>query len=182
MDIVVQVLRGGMLDVGLSIYDSEKDGKILSRLVERDSKPVTLNLSKARHVADYKICLENSFSLVAHKLVQLTILVHQDKDYCETNSTAMDLDTLSSELNVNSKLSHELTSVQHRLTRVAWQLLNVTNTQHYLRGLEARQRLQAESHNRRIVMWSVLEMLVIVFTTLVQVIAIQSILRVDRRT
>ena len=179
LDVIIQILRGGQLDIGLNIYESEKDVKILSTLVERNSKPVTLNLSTSHHVPDYKICLNNSFSLLAHRLVQLTIQVHQSEDYCESNSLAMDSD-LSSEPNTQSNLSQELTGVQHRLRMVAWQLLNVTNTQNYLRALEARHRLQAEYHNRRVVMWSVLEIVVILFTTLVQVITTRNILRTGR--
>ena len=179
VDVLVQVVRGGQLDIGLNIYDSEKDVKVLSTLVERNLKPATLNLSTAGHVSDYKICLDNSFSLLAHRLVQLTIQVHQSKDYCENSSVAMDSD-LSFEPKSQSDLSQELISVQYRLRKVAWQLLNVTNTQDHLRALEARHRLQAEYHNRRVVMWSVLEIVVIVFTTLVQVIVTQNIFRTGR--
>ena len=182
VDVLVQVLRGGQLDVELSIYESEKDERILSALVERDSNPVALNISTSHHVTSYKICLENSFSLLAHRLVQLTIQVHQTRDYmyCERTSVVTDTDLSSSEPNIQSNFSQELTSVRHRLTKVAWQLLNVTNTQNYLRALETRHKLWAEYHNRRVMMWSILEMVVIVFVTLVQVIATQSILRRDR--
>lgn len=178
VDVLVQVLQGGQLDIGLSIYESEKDERILSALVERDSKPVALNLSTSHHATSYKICFENTFSLLAHRLVQLTIQVHQTRDYmyCERTSAVTDSDLSSSEPNIQSNLSQELISVQHRLAKVAWQLLNITNTLNYLRALDTRHILWAEYHNRRVVMWSILEMVVIVFVTLVQVIAIQSIL------
>ena len=182
VDVLVQVLQGGELDIGLSIYESENEERIQSVLVEGDSEPVELNLSTSPHVTSYKICLENPLSLLAHRLVQLTIRVHQTKDYnviyCERTVADSDLSTSDHEPKLN--LSLELTSVEHRLTKVAWQLLNVTNAQDHLRALETRHRLWAEYHNRRVVMWSILEIVVIVFVTLVQVIAIQSILRRDR--
>ena len=176
VDVLAQVLQGGQLDIRLSIYESENDEKILSALVQGDSKPVALNLSTSHHVTSYKICLENSFGLLAHRLVQLTVQVHQagDSMYCERTSAVVD-----SDLSPNTQSNLPL-SVQHRLSKVAWQLLNVSNTQNYLRALEARHRLWAEYHNRKVVMWSILEMVVIVFVTLVQVIAMRNILRRDR--
>ena len=142
VDVLAQVLQGGQLDIRLSIYESEKDEKILSALVKGDSKPVALNLSTSHHVTSYKICLENSFGLLAHRLVQLTVQVHQagDSMYGEA--------VVDSDLSPNTQSNLSL-SVQHRLSKVAWQLLNVSNTQNYLRALEARHRLWADSRNAR---------------------------------
>lgn len=183
VDVLVQVLQGGQLDIGLSIYESEEDEKILSACVEGDSKPVALNLSTTHHVTSYKICLENSFSLLAHRLVQLTIQVHQAGDYMYCDRTllaAANSDLSSSGPNIQGDLSQELIRVEHRLAKVAWQLLNVTNTQDYLRALGTRHRLRAEYRSRSVLMWSILETVVIVFVTLVQVIAIRSVLRRER--
>lgn len=179
VDVFTQVLRGGRLDIGLSIYNLESEEKILSASIQRDSDSLSLNLPTSHNVTGYKICLENSFSLLTQRLVQLTILVHQRKEYCESDTVTPGVGSdVSDELQVHSNLIQDLTSVRHRLTRVAKQLHNITNTQHYVRVLEARHRLQAEYNNRRVLMWSVLEMVVMIFAALVQVISTQRMLRI----
>lgn len=172
MDIQLQVIRGGDLDIGLSIYHSNED-KVLSTQVTGDSEPLTLTLP--RSIVDYKICLENSFSLLAEKVVYFVIMVYQLKDYDEGT---LDPDGSSESRSNLSQLL--LKSVDHRLARVTRHLINVTLTQNYFRAREARERQRADSHNRRVLLWSTLELVVILFASLVQVIAIRSMFRTNR--
>ena len=116
IEVGVQVLRGGNLNIGLSIYKSENE-EFLSAQVPREVEPFSLSLSNDALV--YKICLENSFSLL---LVHFTMTVYENGDYIEdSTSTLLDLDTD----NRSPEHSRELTDLEHRLTRLKWQLFNL---------------------------------------------------------
>ena len=175
MDVGVQVIRGGDFDVRLSIYSSANE-EILSKLVRE--VPYTATLSLAGNVRVYKICLDNSFSLWAAKMVHFVLLVHERPDDGESTDFVHE-DSGSDWSNEHSVV---LKDVEHRLASIARQLSNITSTQTYLRVQEAKQRMVAVYHNRRVLMWSVLEVVVIVFTALIQVIAIRSTLRMGRHT
>ena len=172
IEVGVQVLRGGNLNIGLSIYKSENE-EFLSAQVLRDVEPFSLSLSNDALV--YKICLENSFSLFAEKLVHFTMTVYENGDYIEdSTATLLDLDTDSS-----LEHSRDLADLEHRLTRLKWQLFNFTNSQNHLNARGARDMAAVDAHNRRVLMWSILQILVMVFVTLVQIIALRRVFMKD---
>ena len=176
IDVGVQVVRGGDFDVRLVIYNSANE-EIVSKLVRSGGDSCTVTLSLPGNARIYKICLDNSFSLWAAKMVHFVLLVHERQDDVESTKFVHDID---SGLDWSNEHSVVMKDVQHRLASVARQLSNVTSTQTCLRVQEAKQRMVAVYHSRRVLMWSVLEMVVIVFAALIQVIAIRSTLRMGR--
>ena len=166
IEVGVQVIRGGNLNIGLSIYTSQNE-KLLSAQVPRDAEGFSLSLSNDAEV--YKICLENSFSLLAEKWVHLTMTVYENGDYVG-NSTSSVLDTDSDRF---SEHSQDIADVEYRLTRLKWQLFNFSRSQNRLKARGARDTVVAEAHNRKVLMWSILQILVMVFATLLQVIALR---------
>lgn len=170
IDVGVQVVRGGDFYVRLNIYNSANE-EILSKLVREDSCTVTLSLPGNARV--YKICLDNSFSLWAAKMVHFVLLVRERQDHVDSTKFVH----VDSGLDWSNEHSVVLKDVEHRLASIDRQLSNVTNTQTYLRVQEAKRRMVAVYHNRRVQLWSVLEVVVIVFAALIQVIAIKSTLR-----
>ena len=170
LHVEVQVLKGGSLDVGLSIYSPEENLK-LTTTVRRDGASVELSLSGDNEVC--KICLDNSFSLLAEKLVHFTVIVYENRDYIDTSSVSVD--SYSQEAQV---LTDE--DVERRLARLTWLLFNVTNAQNSMKALGARDRKAAVSNNRQVLMWSLLEVVVIVFASVVQIIALTSAHRTRR--
>ena len=167
----VQVLRGGKLDIKLTIQNS-KEEEVLSKLVApRDFNPEILTLSENDLV--YKICLDNTFSWWSEKWVHFVLVVHEREDYHVENASV----SVDSEPFEHSPVLNE---AKQTLARLRWQLLNVTSSQSYQRARDTRDRTIADSHNRRILMWSILEVVAIVFATLIQVIAISGILRTNQ--
>ena len=164
LHVEVQVLKGGSLDVGLSIYSPEENLK-LTTTVRRDGASVELSLSGDNEVC--KICLDNSFSLLAEKLVHFTVIVYENRDYIDTSSVSVDSYSQESQV-----LTDE--DVERRLARLTWLLFNVTNAQNSMKALGARDRKAAVSNNRQVLMWSLLEVVVIVFASVVQIIALTS--------
>ena len=176
IDIGVQVVKGGDFGVRLNIYNSTNK-EILSKLVEESYYTVKLSLSGNAQV--FKICLDNSFSLWVAKMVYFALSVHERQDHVESTSEFLDLG-LDNDLSYEHSLM--LKNVEHRLASVTRQLSNVTSIQTYLKVREARQRMVAVDHNRQVLMWSVLEVVVMVFAALIQVITTRSILRTDSHT
>lgn len=172
IDVGVQVLGGGNLDIRLKVYKSEKE-EVLSELVTRDSKAFTIALSGDKEV--YKICLENSFSLLAEKRVHFEFLVYDIHDKVESTSVAHH--RLES-----AELTQVVADVDHGLTRLKWRLFNITGSQDYIRARRTRDGIAADAHSRRVLMWSILEVVAMVFASLIQIITVTRLSTMYRHT
>ena len=170
LDVAVHVLKSGYFDLGVEIYCPEEQGR-LSATVRRGETNLKLTLSGKNEPC--KICLDNSFGLLAEKVVRFTVLVYENRDY-NAGASVLGVNSTNYSNSQAQPRALNVTDMEHRLARLTWLLFNVTSAQNSLKDLGARDWSAAVSANRQVMMWSVLEVLVIVFACLVQVIALTS--------
>lgn len=144
------VVSGGALNIDCSIHDTQK---LLWSGVRSEEERVLL---KAREAGVHKICFSNKLTTVTPKVVTFSLLVESD-----SNS--------GSENNAHTGESKNDPMLRTAM-RVQQGLFEIEEIQDFLRLREREHRATIELANTRVLVWSIIEILVIVAMGVVNVL------------
>ena len=160
LELIYEVIQGGGLDIKVSVFDAE-DMPVVQPELKRKGWWEQINRNED---GPYMICLDNTFSRISDKVVFLTIIVHELIDKQEQPPS-------------NKSVNDSATNILHTFSVIREHLSNVTMHQHLQRSREARHRWTAESNERRVFVWSLVETLALVAVFVAQVMVIRSLFR-----
>lgn len=160
LELMYEVIQGGGLDIKISVYDTE-DMPVVVPELQRSGRWDKINRNNN---GPYKICLDNTFSHISDKVVFLQIIIHELVDTQEQPLSDKSLDDSA-------------TNILHQFLVIGRHLSNVTMHQHHQRSREARHKWTAESNERRVFIWSLVETVALVAVFIAQVIIIRSLFR-----
>jgi len=152
-----QVASGGFLDIDFKMYGPKND---LVHQIDRETEgKFTLTAVDA---GDYKLCFSNAMSTLTPKVVSFTVHVG---DVMDPHLT---------------KIDHSDPIVKS-IMRLTEGLSEIQNEQKYLRMREHNHRDLAEETNDKILYWSIVEAIVLVIMSVVQVFVLKRFFREDKR-
>lgn len=118
----------------------------------------------------YKICLDNSFSTVSTKLVNLEVYLFSDNDDDRWQSI-QDAYTFAPEI----KYEESVESIRSSMNRVRDNLIKVVHSQNEWRSIENRDRTIAESNFEFINRFSIISIFVFMIVAITQLFVIRSL-------
>lgn len=160
MELYYEVIRGGGLDIKISLSNPE-DFPLLPPTVERKGHipEILVDID-----GPYRICLDNTFSMVSDKVVYLNLIVHERADSAPT---------LPSNVRNDSNLSESALVMQTSLNKISHNLRKVTMDQRHFQTREARHLQTAQSNGNRVLMWSAIETVFVLAVFTLQVIIVR---------
>ncbi|XP_062504198.1 transmembrane emp24 domain-containing protein 5-like [Corticium candelabrum] len=163
-EIEYQVIEGGDMDIDFSLYGV--NGHVIRTDRRQADGMHTVNSDKEGLV---QFCFGNTFSRVTEKIVFIDIGVNRDDDDSWTTFDQID-DSVDSDFKPVADSVHRVTNDMEKVQR----------DQDHIRGREARDRHIVESNLFRIPMWSIVNCLVLILTTGLQVYFVRRLFIDDR--
>ena len=160
MELYYEVIRGGGLDIKISI-SSPEDVPLVPPSVERRGHIPQIN---ADVNGPYRICLDNTFSSISDKVVHLNLIIHEIPDKVAP--------TLPPNVRKDNNFTKSVSSMEMSLHHIGQKLRNVTVVQRRLLTRDARHIETALSNEDKVLVWSLLETAVIITVCIVQVVLI----------
>ncbi|XP_022208057.1 transmembrane emp24 domain-containing protein 1 [Nilaparvata lugens] len=116
----------------------------------------------------HSFCLDNTFSAFNHKIVFLAIYVDEaDEDWLSSNG-------IFEEENDDNKII--IDSIKHSLFKAHSSLTEVQQIQDMSRSNEARDRHLLERNSSRVTLFSIIQIITMIFVSLVQVLVVRGLL------
>ncbi|XP_062251812.1 transmembrane emp24 domain-containing protein 5 [Platichthys flesus] len=168
LEIEYQVLDGAGLDVDFDI--SSPSGQVLYSDYRKSDGVHTVETEDG----DYMFCFDNTFSSVSEKIIFFELILDNmdaDKDPDEWKEYVQGTDTLDMRL---EDIMESINSVKARLGKSV-------QIQTVLRAFEARDRNIQESNYDRVNIWSVINLLVMMMVSAVQVYLVRSLFEDKRK-
>ncbi|CAB1426945.1 unnamed protein product [Pleuronectes platessa] len=168
LEIEYQVLDGAGLDVDFDI--SSPTGQVLYSDYRKSDGVHTVETEDG----DYMFCFDNTFSSVSEKIIFFELILDNmdaDKDPDEWKEYVQGTDTLDMRL---EDIMESINSVKARLGKSV-------QIQTLLRAFEARDRNIQESNYDRVNIWSVINLLVMMMVSAVQVYLVRSLFEDKRK-
>lgn len=147
-----QVVTGGQYDVDVTLEDPNKQIIYRKEMAQFDSHTFTPEISGV-----YKACFSNEFSTFSHKLVYMDFQVGDEQP----------LPGIGEHVTVMTQMESTSQEIHKSLNTII-----DFQTHHRLR--EAQGRKRAEEINERVMWWSILETLAILFITIGQVFMLKN--------
>jgi len=152
------VLRGGAMDIGLIIRSGHGSLVYSSTVYERLEQQFI-----AASNGSYEICWDNGMSRGGDKIVQFELLVDAQIDGHEFVTTK------------------NLDPVTRSIMEIETSLHEIQEDQQYLKLREQRHRDTADSLYERVVWWSLVESVVLIVLTVVQVYTLRNFFDIKRK-
>ncbi|XP_034440145.1 transmembrane emp24 domain-containing protein 5 [Hippoglossus hippoglossus] len=168
LEIEYQVLDGAGLDVDFDI--SSPSGEVLYSDYRKSDGVHTVETEDG----DYMFCFDNTFSAVSEKIIFFELILDNmdtDKDPDDWKEYVQGTDTLDMRL---EDIMDTINSVKARLGKSV-------QIQTLLRAFEARDRNIQESNYDRVNIWSVINLLVMMMVSAVQVYLVRSLFEDKRK-
>jgi hypothetical protein len=157
MQIQFQVASGGFLDIDFKLYNPK--GEIVHQVHKESEGKFTFT---AVETGDYKLCFSNAMSTLTPKVVTFTVHVG---DLLDPQLTKID----------------QTDPIVRSILRLTEGLAEIQNEQKYLRMREHNHRDLAEETNDKIFYWSIVEILVLIVTSVAQVFILKRFFKEDKR-
>lgn len=153
-----QVITGGNYDVDMILKTPSKRILYQDQKKQYDSFKFTTDES-----GEYEVCFSNEFSTFTHKLVfmdwQIGTYEQQQQELLGVNSAT---------------ISGAMTLMETSVQTIHDKMSNIQDDQKYYQVREAQDREHAEELNTRIQVWSLAQLLVILFVGILQISIIRS--------
>ncbi|CAN9500637.1 unnamed protein product [Ophioblennius macclurei] len=162
LEIEYQVLDGAGLDV--DFYISSPSGQLLFNDHRKSDGVHTLETEDG----DYMFCFDNTFSTVSEKLIFFELIL-------DNMDTDEDPDDWKEYVHGTDMLDMKLEDIMDTINNVKARLVKSVQIQTLLRAFEARDRNLQESNFDRVNLWSVINLVVMVTVSSVQVYLLRSL-------
>ncbi|XP_042338796.1 LOW QUALITY PROTEIN: transmembrane emp24 domain-containing protein 5 [Plectropomus leopardus] len=167
LEIEYQVLDGAGLDVDFFI--SSPSGQVLFSDYHKSDGVHTVETEDG----DYMFCFDNSFSSVSEKLIFFELIL-------DNMDTDEDPDDWKEYVHGTDMLDMKLEDIMDTMNNVKARLGKSVHIQTLLRAFEARDRNVQESNFDRVNFWSVVNLIVMIIVSTVQVYLVRSLFE-DKR-
>ncbi|XP_021916427.1 transmembrane emp24 domain-containing protein 5-like isoform X2 [Zootermopsis nevadensis] len=164
------VIDGGQGEIDISFYLATPSGRIV---VSDLKKPENSHRIEASEEGDYRICWDNTFSNFNSKTVFFEIIVESNDDD-ERDPWDVDFENYDG-LSPEELYDMKIQDIQDAMSRVHTHLVKIRHVQDTLRAFEARDRNIAEGNFIRVNYWSMIQIVVMLFVGLIQVIMVKSL-------
>lgn len=172
IDLEYQVIDGGQGEIDISFYLATPSGRIL---VSDLKKPENSHRTEASEEGDYRLCWDNTFSNFNSKTVFFEIIVeNDDDDDDERDPWDIDFENYAG-LSPEELYDIKIQDIQDVMNRVRTHLVKIRHIQDNLRAFEARDRNIAEGNFVWVNYWSMIQIAVMLFVGLIQVIMVRSL-------
>ncbi|XP_050314002.1 transmembrane emp24 domain-containing protein 5-like [Anthonomus grandis grandis] len=168
-EIDYQVISGGHGDLDISFYLAEPTGRILVADFKKAEKHHIVQIDKT---GEYKFCFDNSFSTFNTKTVYFEISVHEDSSE-DTSSEEWQLNYEFSSKNLINE--EQIKYFYQSLNHVRSELNKAAELQNLIKVTEAKDRNIAEEAFFKVNLLSIVVLVVMVLSGLMQIILIKSI-------
>lgn len=162
LEIEYQVLDGAGLDVDFTI--SSPSGQVLFSDYRKSDGVHTIETEDG----DYMFCFDNTFSSVSEKLIFFELIL-------DNMDTGEDPDDWKEYVQGTDMLDMKLEDIMDAINNVKARLGKSVQIQTVLRAFEARDRNLQESNFDRVNFWSVVNLVIMVLVSAVQVYLVRSL-------
>ncbi len=170
IELYYEVVKGGGFDIKISV-SSPEDVPIIPASIERRGHIPQIN---ADVNGPYRICLDNTFSSVSDKVVYLNIIVHEKSDGVSP--------TFSSKVqNEDDNATNSILLMDASLYHIRQTLRNVSMVQRHLLTRNSRHLETAESNEDRVFVWSLIETIIILTVSMLQVYIVRYLFKGNQR-
>lgn len=167
LEIEYQVLDGAGLDV--DFYISSPSGQLLFSDYRKSDGVHTIETEDG----DYMFCFDNTFSSVSEKLIFFELILD--------NMDTEDPDDWKEYVHGSDMLDMKMEDIMDTINNVKARLGKSVQIQTVLRAFEARDRNLQESNFERVNFWSVVNLVVMVLVSAVQVYLVRSLFEDKRK-
>ncbi|XP_022048369.1 transmembrane emp24 domain-containing protein 5 [Acanthochromis polyacanthus] len=167
LEIEYQVLDGAGLDV--DFYISSPSGQLLFSDYRKSDGVHTIETEDG----DYMFCFDNTFSSVSEKLIFFELILD--------NMDTEDPDDWKEYVHGSDMLDMKMEDIMDTINNVKARLGKSVQIQTLLRAFEARDRNLQESNFERVNFWSVINLIVMVLVSAVQVYLVRSLFEDKRK-
>ncbi|XP_023139608.1 transmembrane emp24 domain-containing protein 5 [Amphiprion ocellaris] len=167
LEIEYQVLDGAGLDV--DFYISSPSGQLLFSDYRKSDGVHTIETEDG----DYMFCFDNTFSSVSEKLIFFELILD--------NMDTEDPDDWKEYVHGSDMLDMKMEDIMDTINNVKARLGKSVQIQTVLRAFEARDRNLQESNFDRVNFWSVINLIVMVLVSAVQVYLVRSLFEDKRK-
>uniref|UniRef100_A0A3Q0RYP6 Transmembrane p24 trafficking protein 5 n=1 Tax=Amphilophus citrinellus TaxID=61819 RepID=A0A3Q0RYP6_AMPCI len=168
LEIEYQVLDGAGLDVDFTIFSPT--GQLLFTDYRKSDGVHTIETEEG----DYMFCFDNTFSSVSEKLIFFELIL-------DNMGTDEDADDWKEYVHGTDILDMKLEDIMDAINNVKARLGKSVQIQTLLRAFEARDRNIQESNFERVNFWSVVNLIVMVLVSGVQVYLVRSLFEDKRK-
>ncbi|KAM6921816.1 transmembrane emp24 domain-containing protein 5 [Xenentodon cancila] len=168
LEIEYQVLDGAGLDVDFSIFSPS--GQLLFNDYHKSDGIHTVESEDG----DYMFCFDNTFSSVSEKLIFFELIL-------DNMDTDENLEDWKEYVHGTDMLDMKLEDIMDTINNVKSRLGKSVQIQTVLRAFEARDRNLQESNFERVNFWSVVNLVVMVVVSAVQVYLVRSLFEDKRK-
>ncbi|XP_030584292.1 transmembrane emp24 domain-containing protein 5 [Archocentrus centrarchus] len=168
LEIEYQVLDGAGLDVDFTIFSPT--GQLLFTDYRKSDGVHTIETEEG----DYMFCFDNTFSSVSEKLIFFELIL-------DNMGTEEDADDWKEYVHGTDILDMKLEDIMDAINNVKARLGKSVQIQTLLRAFEARDRNIQESNFERVNFWSVVNLIVMVLVSGVQVYLVRSLFEDKRK-
>nr|XP_020459221.1 transmembrane emp24 domain-containing protein 5-like [Monopterus albus] len=162
LEIEYQVLDGAGLDVDFFIYSPS--GQLLFSDYRKSDGVHTVETEDG----DYMFCFDNTFSTVSEKLIFFELIL-------DNMGTDEDPDDWKEYVHGTDMLDMKLEDIMDTINNVKARLGKSLHIQTALRAYEARDRNLQESNFDRVNLWSVINLIIMVLVSAIQVYLVRSL-------
>ncbi|XP_023712535.1 transmembrane emp24 domain-containing protein 5-like [Cryptotermes secundus] len=170
IDVEYQVIDGGQGEIDISFHLATPSGRIV---VSDLKKPENSHRIEASEEGDYRLCWDNTFSHFNSKTVFFEIIIESDDDD-ERDPWDIDFENYGG-LSPEELYDIKIQDIQDAINRVRTHLVKIRHIQDTLRAFEARDRNIAEGNFVRVNYWSMIQIAVMLFVGLIQVVMVKSL-------
>lgn len=167
LEIEYQVLDGAGLDV--DFYISSPSGQVLFSDYRKSDGVHTIETEDG----DYMFCFDNTFSSVSEKLIFFELILD--------NMDTEDPDDWKEYVHGSDMLDMKMEDIMDTINNVKARLGKSVQIQTVLRAFEARDRNLQESNFDRVNFWSVINLIVMMLVSAVQVYLVRSLFEDKRK-
>ncbi|XP_078665087.1 transmembrane emp24 domain-containing protein 5-like [Branchiostoma floridae x Branchiostoma belcheri] len=159
-EVEYQVIDGGDLDVTF-VLRSPKGVPLVTELRKSEG----IHSIDAKEDGDYMFCFDNTFSRISEKMIFFDVLLDADTD--NEDDDWMDFVSPEEELDI------KLEDMKDSMDRVKEHLSKSRQIQNVLRVFESKDRSTQEHNFERVNFWSVIQLIIMVVTALLQVYTVR---------
>lgn len=166
LDVEYQVIDGGQGELDVDFYMAGHTGNVLLQDVRRSEGTHRITISEEGH---YRLCWDNTFSHFSTKTVFFGITIENDDD-----DDLWD-DGLEETITAEEIYEMKIEDIKDAMGRIRAHLTKSRFMQDQLRAYEARDRNVAENNCTKVNTWSMINIIVMIVTGMIQVILLRSL-------
>jgi len=177
LELDYQVIDGQQGELDIDFYIASPSGR---RIVMESRKSDSSHRNQITESGDHSICFDNSFSIFSSKTVFFEISTDNDDDDQAGDDKSSELwgdidKSFYAGLRPEEIYEIHVQDIKDSVAKVRGKLTKAQLYQDQLRAYEARDRNVAESNFSRVNFWSVIHIISLVITGLIQVIMLRSL-------